>query len=223
MVWALVDQGGAALNAAGAGQTYTFPGGTTSAGDLLVLGISSNTTVSTPTGWSVADSDVGNLGAYAFYKKAAGGETNVSVTTAGNNPTSVAYLRYTGAATVPLDVVAHARSIISGSTTPAVTTPALAGSGELGIAFACLGGLQGSNQTAIVWNGSFTNQIDQNSGAFGPTDQHIFAADNRNVGAAAISPNATWTGPTNNQTIIVVTFKPSAAPAAQPGRWGVHL
>lgn len=210
MSWTLADQGGAALNAANGGTTFNFPGGAAAAGDILLIGISSNTTLGTlPAGYAIADSDVGNIGAYAIWKKATGGETSVVITTNGNNPTSIAFLRYAGGAAVPLDVVAHARSIISGSTTPAVSTGVLAGTGELGVAFACLGGLQGANQTGIGWSAGFTNRVDQTSGAFTATDQHVFAADNRTAGPAALSPNATWTGPTNNQTIIVVTFKAS--------------
>lgn len=212
MTWTLVDSGGAALNAASGGTAYTFPLGAAAAGDILLVGLSSDTIISgVPSGWSIADSDVGSIGAYALWKLAAGGETSVTITTSGDHPTALAFLRYSGGSAAPLDVVAHARSVVSNTTTPAVTTPALAGSNELGVAFACLGGLQNFNQTGISWSAGFTNRVDQNTGAFTLTDQHIFAADNRAAGPAALSPNATWTGATNNQTIIVVTFKPSGA------------
>lgn len=210
MTWTLADQGGAALNTAGAGTAFTFPGGAASAGDLLIVGISSDTVLgATPAGWSVAVSDVGNIGTYVLYKVATGGETSVTITTSGDHQTAAGFLRYSGGTATPLDVVASARSIVSNSTTPAVTSPALAGSGELAVAFACLGGLQNFNQTGISWTGSFTNRIDQNTGAFTLADQHLFGADNQSAGPAAVSPQASWTGATNNQTVLVATFKPS--------------
>jgi hypothetical protein len=194
---------------------YNFPGGAAAAGDILLIGVDSDTTVSTPAAYSVADSDVLNIGAYVFWKQAAGGETSVTLTTTGSHPTAIAFFRYSGGAVAsPLDVVAHARSTFTvTTTTPAVTTPALAGAGELAVAFACLGDLQGANQTGIGWSAGFTNRVDQNTGAFTAADQHIFAADNRTAGPGTLSPNATWTGPTNNQTIIVVVFKPQAGPS----------
>jgi hypothetical protein len=206
MSWSLLDSGGAGFSDGGSGHNFTFPSGPASAGDLLVLGISSDTTVSTPSGWSLATSDVGNLGAYIFYKTAAGGETSVAVATSGNFATALGYARYSGASASPLDATAAGRNVVSGNTTPTATTGTLAATGELSIAAACLGGLQTGTQTGITWSTGYTNRIDQTSGGTGSSDQHVFIADNRNAGTSAESPSASWTGNTNNQTLLVATF-----------------
>ena len=210
MSWSLLDSGGAGFSDGNGGHAFSFPSGAASAGDLLILGISSDTVVSTPSGWSAAVSDVGNIGAYVFYLVATGGETSVTITTSGNFPTAAGFLRYSGATGTPLDVTAAGRSVVSGNSTPSATTGALATTGELSIAAVCLGGLQAGSQTGISWSTGYTNRIDQTSGGTGNSDQHVFVADNRNAGTSAESPSASWTGSTNNQTLLVATFKPSA-------------
>ena len=136
MTWTLVDSGSAGFANGNTGHVYSFPGTAAVAGDLLTVSVSSDTTVSTPSGWSVATSDVNAIGAYLFYKVAAGGEPSVTITTSGNFPTAIGYLRYSGAAGTPLDVVAHANSTAFNTTTPTATTGTLAGVGELSIAAA---------------------------------------------------------------------------------------
>jgi len=212
--WVLADHGGAGFSDGNGGHSFSFPGGAAAAGDLLALGISSDTVVSQPSGWSTAESDVGNIGAYLFYTVAAGGEASVTVTTSGNFATALGFLRYQTPTATPLDAVAAGRNTVSNNTTPAATTGALAETGELSIAAACLGGLQVGNQTNIAWSTGYTNQVDQTSGGTSSSDQHVFIADNPNAGTAAESPSASWTGNTNNQTLLVATFR--AAPTNLP-------
>lgn len=208
--WTLLDSGTAGFSDGNGGHTYTFPAGAVDPGDLLTISTSSDTVVATPSGWTQANQDVGNIGAYQWYKEAAGGETTVVVTTSGDHPTEIGYLRYLGATATPLDVTAKARHTSADNTTPAVTTPSLAQTGELVIAAACLGGLGNATQTGPSWSTGYTNRLDGQTVETDATGQHLFVADNRNAGTAAESPNVTWTNGTTNQTILVMAFLPSA-------------
>jgi hypothetical protein len=209
MSWTLLDSGVAGFADGNSGHVYSFPGGAASAGDLLVLAISSDTVVSTPSGWSLATSDVHNIGAYLAYKVAVGGETSVTVTTSGNFSTEIGFLRYSGAASSPLDVTAKAFNTVSTNTTPAVTTGTLAGSGELVVAAACLGGMGGGTPSGPSWSSGYTNRLDGQTAGTSTQDQHLFVAD-RYDGSGSESPNVTWTSNANNQTILVAAFLPAA-------------
>lgn len=209
--WNLLDSGGVGFTDGNAGHIFTFPGGAAVDGDLLAVAVASDTTVSTPAGWTLGVPDVGNQAAYIFYKRAAGGETSVTITTSGNFPTSIAYLRYLPPATFRLDQFVAARSITSGSTTPSGTTGALSNTGELSIAVAALHGLQGGSQTSPIWSATYGQRVDITSGGTTSTDTHLFVATNTNAGIAAQSPNCSWTGPTNDQTLLVATFGPATA------------
>ncbi|MCT9932443.1 hypothetical protein N5079_19770 [Planotetraspora sp. A-T 1434] len=211
MSWALLDSGVAGFADGGSGHPYTFPGGAPPNGSLLALAVTSDTTVNPPPGWSIAVSDVGNIGAYIFYKVAASEGVSVTVTTNGNANTEIGYLSYSGGRTSsPLDVTVAARSTVSNTTTPAATTGALAEAGELSIAAACLGGLQGQNQLSPVWSSGYTGRLDGQTAGNAATDQHLFVADRYDAGTAAESPNVAWTHSTNNQTLLVATFRPAA-------------
>jgi hypothetical protein len=116
---------------------------------------------------------------------------------------------------VPGDVTGKGVSTSSNNTTPAATTGTLAGTGELSIAAACLGGLQGGTPNTPDWSAGYTNRLDGQTAGTGGTDQHLFVADNRNAGTAAESPNPSWTSNTNNQTLLVATFKPGELVTAE--------
>lgn len=216
MTWTILDSGTDATTATpnwGSGHSYSFPGGAANANDLLTVCVSSDTTVSTPSGWSLAVSDIGNIGAYIFYKLATGGETAVTITTSGNFPTAIAFIRYGGSATAsPLDKTAAARSTSFGAATPTATTATLTGTGELSLAAGCLGGLSGAAQTGITWSTGYTGRLNQATAGTGSTDQRILVADKYTAGTTAESANVSWTNSTNNQTQLIATFK--AAPAA---------
>lgn len=114
--WQREAHGGSHFNNASGGVSFVYPGGTPTPGDLLILALSSDTTVATPSGWSVAVADVGNLGAYLLYRVAQAGESDhVVVTTDGDYATSVWFERWSGGATTGvLDVTAHAGSLSGG-------------------------------------------------------------------------------------------------------------
>lgn len=212
MAWTLLDSGAAGFSdgATSGGHTFTFPGGAASAGDLLCLFVSSDDVTSTPSGWSVAISDATNLGAYSFYKFAAGGETSVLVTTGSNTPAAAAFHRYSGAANPPIDVSAKAVTTSSAATTGTATTATLAGTNELAVFSAHLGGRQAAVQSGFTPSAGYTNQVNAASAGTGSTDQVIATADKTNAGSAAESASMSWTNATNNQTALVATFKAAA-------------
>lgn len=218
MSWTLLDSGVAAFADGNAGHVYSFPAGAASAGDLLVLAVSSDTVMSTPSGWSVAVSDVHNIGAYLFYKAAVGSETSITLTTSGDFATEIGFLRYSGAASVPLDVTAAAFNTVNNNTTPAATTGTLASTGELAVAAACLGGMGGGTPNTPTWSTGYTNHLDGQTAGTSGADQHLFVADRRDAGTAAESPSCTWSSNTNNQTLLVSVFKPAGGQTVTLGQ-----
>lgn len=204
--WNLLDSGGVGFADGGTGHVYTFPNGAVANGDLLLLGIGSDTTVSTPAGWTATVSNVGSMGAYIFHKVAVGGETSVTIPTTGNFATSGVFLRYRPPGTIALDKTASAANLSSASTTPAVSTAALSNVGELSFAVAAAHGLGGATPTSPIWSAAYGARTEANSPGTSNTDTHVFAATNTNAGLAAQSPNCSWTNATNDQTILVATF-----------------
>ncbi len=212
--WNLLDSGTAGFSDGNGGHTYNFPAGAVDPNDLLTISVSSDTVVATPSGWTQVNQDVDQIGAYQWMLVAVGGETNVVITTSGNFPTEIGFLRYFGNLASPLDVTAKARHTAAATnTTPAVTTAALAQTGELSIAAACLGGLGNATQTGPDWSGGtagYTNILDGQTVETDASGQHLFVGVNTNAGAGAQSPNVTWTNATTNQTILVMVFTPTA-------------
>jgi hypothetical protein len=163
VTWTQLDSGAAATASAGSGYTYSYPGGAPAAGDLLILGVSAATTVSTPSGWTLSSgaSAVAGLGGYVFWRVAGASEpSSVTVTTSGNHAATIGFLRYSGGAAAPFDTAANATvdgSAGSGSQPASIT---LASTGELLVAFSCMGySLNSSDATSPAWNDSITSQV----------------------------------------------------------------
>lgn len=211
MSWNLVDSGSTQFADGNAGHAYSFPGGAASSGDLLLVAIGSNTVVSTPSGYAADVSDVNASGTYIFRKVAAGGETGVTVTTSGDHPTALGFLRYTGGASTPFDVSAHAFASGAGTSSPSVTTATLATTGELSVAAMCGADLIGVNPNTPVWSTGYTGLLSQATAGNTADDQILFVAANTNAGTAAESPSVTWTASVPNRAIVVATYKPGTA------------
>lgn len=75
-------------------------GGTPSSGNKLILLVSSDATVSTPSGWTLDRSQVNNNGHYLFSKTSSGTETLVTVNPTVGASTSWVYLEYSGVTTL---------------------------------------------------------------------------------------------------------------------------
>jgi hypothetical protein len=205
------------------GHIYTPPSGAPSAGQLDVLCVDSDTTVSTPvtTGgaaWTLGPTFVGDQGAYIWYRVATGGEgSTITFTTSGNFPTSLGWSRWSGAPiTADVNAVAHLDAS-NASTTPAVTTSALSITGELVIALAALHGINvtGNAPVSPVWSTGYTNLTTNCSGLTAP-DVATFVGYKTPAGTAAESPNVSWTNAVHDEYILVQTFEGGSTAAPAP-------
>lgn len=188
-----------------AGHACDF-GSSPTAGQWDVLCVNSDTTVSTPSGFTAAESAVTNQGAYVFVREAAGGESSsVTVTTNGDFNCTVVWTRW-DSSLVAVDTSTNTQANASnGSTTPTHTTGTLAETGELSIAFAALHAIGSANQ-AETWSSGYTQiaEVAQSTGARA-TRAHV--AYKENAGTAAEAPQMTWTGDVvADRYMLAVTF-----------------
>jgi hypothetical protein len=202
-----------------AGHVCTFAGGAPAVDDFDVLCVNSDTTVSTPSGFTAAVSAVANQGAYVFRRKAAGGEAaTVTVTTSGNFNAHVIWVRVTGASAPDVTGSAQANAAAA-ALSPSFTSSALAESGELALVFAALHTFPGAVPTSPVWSSGYTAlaagfQGTGSSGAGG------FVAYKTPAGTAAESPSLTWT---NNAADRYVLFLSLTADPGVDGSLGATL
>ncbi len=181
------------------------------AGEWDVLCVNSNTTVSTPSGWTLAESAVANQGAYVFVRQAAGGEAStVTITTSGNHNTSVLWSRWPSSL-VAVDTSTNTQANASvGGSTPAHSTGTLAERGELVLAFAALHSIQSANQSSPSWSAGYTAVAAgvQGSGASGVRG---YLARKSGAGTAAESPQVSWSGDgAFNRYMLTVSITVSA-------------
>lgn len=208
----LVDSDVVGFADGNAGHVYAFPAGAPAAGDLDVLCVNSNTLVSTPSGFTLVTTEVGNQGSYIFFRIAAGSEgVSVTITTSGDHNTALTWSRWR-------NVVApdQERSAIAqdggGTTTPAVTTGALSESGELAIAFAALHNFTAAPSTP-VWSTGYTAlaEVAQDTGP----DAVAQLVGYRTDAAGTQSPSVSWTNSVANRYMLVVTFTATATTASE--------
>lgn len=176
------------------------------AGEWDVLCVNSDTVVSTPSGFTAAESAVANQGAYVFTREAAGGEgSTVTVTTSGNFNCQVSWSRWSGLDTLDTTTSTQANASVGGST-PAHSTGTLAATDELVIAFAALHSIQTANQTSPVWSTGYTaiTNVAQSAGASGVRG---LVAYKTGAGTAAETPSVSWTGDgCFDRYLLAVTF-----------------
>lgn len=191
------------------GHLYALPSGAPAVGDLDVLCVNSDTTVSTPSGFSLATSHVGNQGAYLFYRLALGGEAStVTITTAGNNNTALGWSRWDGVDA--LDVSAQASTESVGLSTPAVNTGTLSATDELVVAMGAIANLS-AVPTSPVWSAGYTGLTDVNQGGAATNAVHQFTGYRLDAGTAAQTPNVSWTNSAFSRYILVAAFTSTAA------------
>ncbi len=194
-----------------AGHVITLPSAP-AVGDLDRLCVNSDTTVSTPSGWTLEDSHVSNEGAYVFTRFAAGGESaTVTITTAGDFNTQVGWSRWAGVLALDAKVKAFVDSP-GAMLTPPVDTGALTATGELVVAF---GALSGAVPNTPVWSTGFTGltALTEGTGIHALTG---YVGYKLNAGTAAEQPQVTWTVDVPARYIFVATYTP-ATPPFTPG------
>lgn len=210
-----------AITQVGTDQVFTFADGNSpghscafgsspSAGDLDILFVGSDTTVNTPSGFTAGPSRVNNMGAYIFYRKAAGGESGtVAVVTNGNNNTVVIWQRWSG--TDAFDGSASTGAdAVSGNATPTGTTGTLSASGELAVAMGALSNIGGAAQTSPTWSSSYVAGTTGVQGLAG-SGVRVYSASKNGVGTAATSTDVTWSGDAaTNRYTLIATFTAAA-------------
>jgi hypothetical protein len=199
------------------GHVYNFGGnGAPAVGQLDILHVYSDTTVSTPTSsgapWVLpaGGTHVGTMGSYVFYRIATGGEAaTVTLVTAGNFVTVVGAERWAGVAA--FDAVTGAFHDGGGSTTssPAVSLP-LAGTNELTSFSAGFSSLNAADPTSPVFSPS--PAYAQDHALVQASNVGIFGATALNQ-ASPTTPSVSWTNSVNNAYGYVIAFTASGGPA----------
>jgi hypothetical protein len=213
VTWTLVNSATANFADGNTGHVYTLPSGAPSAGDLDILFVNSDTTVTTPSGFTLPTngSFVNSQGAYGYYRIATGGEgSTVTVTTNGNFDTDLIWQRWQGASSFDVAANAHVDGS-TGSSTPAVSTGTLASNNDLIAVFAALHTPGGSAATAPSWSSGYTNdQLVSRVAVAGISGYKTGA------GTASESPSVSWTNDYFDRYVIVLTFTPSVAGGSAP-------
>lgn len=219
MSWSQLDTGSDAGNNWGSGHVFTAPAGAPAAGDLDVLVVNSDTTVQTPAGYTlpVGGSQVGNQGAYVFYRIALGTEpATTTITTNGNFPVCLSYQRWRGAQA--FDKITGVINTANQTSAQTAATGALATINELAITAVCLHGV-----------GAWSNPTYPAGYAPGPTATFTgsvnvlsWSAAKTTAGTASEAPLWQWTIVANDITSFVIAFTPSTSSGGVtvPGRPG---
>lgn len=170
------------------------------------LAVNSNTTVSTPSGFTLAETKVTNQGSYWFVRKAVGGEgSTVTITTSGNHPTSVHWIRLAACVAVDTSTSTEVNSSIGGAS-PAHSTGTLAEDDELVLAFAALHSIGAANQTDPVWSAGYTAILSSLQGS-STTGVIGYTAYKTGAGTAAETPSVSWSGAgAFNRYMLVLSF-----------------
>lgn len=217
MAVALVGSDVFAFADGGAGHVCSM-GSAPNANEIDIFFVNSDTTISTPSGFTVGTSNLNAQASAAFWRKAAGGEaSSVTVTTGGNFNAEVQWSRWSGLNTIDLGV----KSSAIGSTDTAslaINTGALAETGELVVVFSALHSVGASNnQNTPVWSSGYTaltGPAPQGSGASGVNG---FVGYKTGAGTAAETPSVSWSGNgVFDRDTLVLTFTAAAAVGPTP-------
>lgn len=192
-----------------AGHACVFALGAPAENEWDVLFVNSDTTVTTPAGFD-AQSAVTNQGAYIFRRQAVGGESDtVTITTSGNLNCHVIWARVVDAALADIPTPSSAQvNGSAGTTTPALTTGALAGTDELALAFAALHSFPAAVPNTPTWTGSGYTLVDNGSQGTGGGGVYGTVGRRSPVGAAAESPVCTWNNSASDRYILFIAFTP---------------
>lgn len=195
-----------------AGFVYNYGGaGAPAAGQWDVLFVNSDATIQTPAGFTLLTSFVGQQGAYAFARKAVGGEAaTVTITTGiagGPFNSTLGWARLTNGDSFDKTIVASAGS--PGTSIPAISSGQLAGSTELALAYSAMHNLAAVPSNP-VWGGGFSALCGASQGGVGVSSTANFLGQSNPVGPTSVTPTLTWTGTTNDREAFIITFTETA-------------
>jgi len=178
-------------------------------GNLLILTVVSNTTATTPSGWTLAASAIDRTGTYVYYKTAGASESaTVAITISASDSCLLTAFEYSGmAASSQLDKTATAVDEGVGDVINTGTTATTAQASELLIAVVGLSAPGQPTSNVTGWNNSFVTESTLHSSgsadvASGTASKIVSATGAYSAQAAFINPGAEL-----NQSGIIATFK----------------
>lgn len=179
-------------------------GSSPTVGQVDVLCVNSDTTVSTPTGFTAAPSSVNQQGSYIFRRVAAGSEgSTVTVITTGNFNCQVSWSRWDNISAA--DDATATQASVNGTSTPAHSTATLSTATELVIAFAALHEFGASLPAAPSWSAGYTPLSTATQGT-GGTGVMGLVAYKQPAGTAAETPSVSWTNNAGDRYMLTLTF-----------------
>lgn len=215
MAIALVGEDATGFGILGAGFVYNIPFGAPAVDDLDILCVNSDALINTPAGFTLREPENGNQGANIFSRKAVGGEgATITISTpsgAGPFNATLHLKRFSG--TDAFDVPAGVQNTPgSGTSTPAISSGALAGAGdELVLAFAALHSFNGNAPNTPIWSVGYIGTLTASQGAAGGSSSCAsFSAYKLTAGPAAETPSVSWTEGTNDRYMLLVAFTAAA-------------
>jgi hypothetical protein len=181
---------------------------TASAGDVDTLIVGSDTTVSTPTGFTLVQSFVGNQGGYHFERVCTGGESaTIRVHTTGDFNTTALYQRWRGCGARDVAVNAHidANGALS---SVGINSGVLAAATELVIVASVMTDSVSAAPTLNTWSAGYTPGDGTASIGTGATCSAGFISHKNPAGTAAETPSVSWT-PDNmrNRYTFLVSYQ----------------
>ena len=201
-----------------AGHACVFTAGAPAANDLDVLCVNSNTTVSTPSGFTLRVNATNSQGAYIFTRKAAGGETDtVTITTSGDHNTTVTWSRWSGTDAYSAGGFTRADNA-NNTVLPATSTGTLAATGMLVLAYGALHNHDGALATSPSWSNSFNALQAVSQGAAASSASVVsFTGYKLGAGTAAETiDSVSWTNNTRNRYALWISVSAAAGGTTTP-------
>lgn len=195
----------------------TLPVGTT-AGNTVLLIVSADATVATPSGFVLDRSQVNNNGHYVFRRAAAGaGETSWTITPSSSASVAWAVLELSALTASPLDGVASEGAGFGVSSRGTGTTGVTAQADELAVASIGLSIGGGSSNSVSSWSDSFAELRDTITTKASGTNVGVAVAVRTLTATGAYTSTATLAG-ISAATGIITTYKTAAGQAVDVGQ-----
>ena len=211
----LVQQASTASSADGATLTAAL-GAAPSTGNLLILVANADTTIGTPSGWTLAVSAVDTTGLYLWWRVArAGDPATVTISLSSARSAQMVVMEYSGQAAQPLDEVASSTPGGTGQTS--VTTGA---TGETGqgdeLAVVAAGRFDASAGSSVTWSAGYVPVASLVSSGSAVNDA-LYVAARALVAVGACSATATFDAGTSHPGGLIATFRADVAAAPSRG------
>lgn len=181
---------------------------TANSGDVDTLIVGSDTTVTTPSGFTLVQSFVGNQGGYHFERVCTGGESaTIRVKTTGDFNTTALFQRWRGCGARDVAVNSHIDSNGALSSN-AINSGTLAAATELVIVASVMTDSVSAAPTLNTWSTGYTPGDGASSIGTGASCSAGFISHKNPAGTAAETPSVSWT-PDNmrNRYTFLVSYQ----------------